>query len=229
VLDVALAAVGCCPGWGIVFAASWFVAVSIGMLHTQSLHPTQTTPTTHNQADGHCMYRSIEDQLRLTAGKSSKQQQQDDDEDDEDDSEDGSEDDEEQREEGDGIPSYQDLRELAADHIRAHRDEFAPFLVPEGEGEDAEAHFKRYVDDIEMSPAWGSHVELTALAAALRRKIVVHGVGMTAQVVGEEHGGAPLTLCFLRHALGLGDHFNSTKKLLIAVGGEEEEGEEGDE
>jgi V8-like Glu-specific endopeptidase len=51
------------------------------------------------QADGHCLYRSLEDQLEQTAaaadnGSSSEQQQQ---------------------------YNYQQLRELAADYIREHK------------------------------------------------------------------------------------------------------------
>jgi hypothetical protein len=68
------------------------------------LAPPVSTPNKHtdrllllHQADGHCLYRSLEDQLQQTAAgddSSSSAQQQ---------------------------PDYQQLRELAAEHIRQHR------------------------------------------------------------------------------------------------------------
>jgi hypothetical protein len=170
------------------------------------------------------MYRSVEDQLRSTAKGPAKTARVKfavaEEEEDSSDSDDGPD---------DGVPGYQELRELAAAHIRAHREEFAPYLVPDDEGQDAAAYFDKYCDDIEMTATWGSHVELTALAAALGRKIVVYGVGMAPQEVGAGGDGPPLALCFLRFALGLGDHFNSTKALLIPPGGGEEGAEEEEE
>ena len=41
---------------------------------------------------------------------------------------------------------------------------------------------------------------------------------MAPQALGEDHEGPALSLCFLRHALGLGDHYNSTRRLLFAPG-----------
>lgn len=35
----------------------------------------------------------------------------------------------------------------------------------------------------------------------------------------EHSGKPPLEICYLRHAFGLGEHYNSTHKLLVAVGG----------
>lgn len=115
---------------------------------------------------------------------------------------------------------------MAADHIRAHRDEFGPYLVPEDESQQGgpDEYYERYCDTIEGTAAWGGHVELQALSSALRRRIVVHGVGMQAQTLGEGFEGPPLTICFLRHALGLGAHYNSTRRLRQAQE-EEEAGE----
>jgi OTU domain-containing protein 6 len=130
-----------------------------------------------------------------------------------------------------GVPSYQELRELASDHIRAHREEFAPYLVPEEEGEDPGEYFDRYCAAIEDTAVWGGHVELTALAAALKRRVTVYGVGMAPQVLGEEHEpeGAGLALCFLVHALGLGAHYNSTRKLRFPAGTGGDDGAEAGE
>jgi OTU domain-containing protein 6 len=173
------------------------------------------------------MYRSLEDQLRATAAAAAQAggngggggEEGDDEED------------------GGGVPDYQDLRELAAAHIRAHRDEFAPYIVPEdgggdGDGGDGDGgYYAKYCDDIEMTATWGGHVELTALAAALKRRVVVHSVGMAPVVLGEQHAGPPLTVCYLRHALGVGEHYNSTEPLssLGAGGGGDDDAEEEEE
>jgi hypothetical protein len=96
------------------------------------------------------------------------------------------------------------------------REQFAPFLLPEDESEDPEQHFEKYCFTLETTAAWGGHLELTALAAALQRQIKVHAVGMPTVTIGDEFAGegkAPaLEVCYLRHAFGLGEHYNSTKK-----------------
>ncbi|KAF8065793.1 OTU5 [Scenedesmus sp. PABB004] len=171
------------------------------------------------RADGHCLYRSLEDQLEATAEAAAAAAGGDGDGD------------------GDGaaaaaaVPNYQELRELAAEYIRQHKDEFSPFLLPEDEDEDPDAHYERYCYALETTAAWGGHLELQALARALRRQIRVHAVGMAALSVGDEHAGAapPLEVCYLRHAFGLGEHYNSTKpaRFVRFAAAEEEEGEEG--
>ena len=39
-------------------------------------------------------------------------------------------------------------------------------------------------------------------------------MGMPLVVMGEGHPGAPLSICYMRHAFGLGEHYNSTQPLL---------------
>eukprot|EP00878_Enallax_costatus_P033948 GHUV01037539.1.p1 GENE.GHUV01037539.1~~GHUV01037539.1.p1 ORF type:complete len:139 (+),score=40.62 GHUV01037539.1:473-889(+) len=96
-----------------------------------------------------------------------------------------------------------------------YRDEFAPFLLPEDESEDFDTHFEQYCSTIETTAAWGGHLELQALSHALKRQIKVHAVGMATQSLGDEYAGddkVALEVCYLRHAFGLGEHYNSTKK-----------------
>jgi OTU domain-containing protein 6 len=52
---------------------------------------------------------------------------------------------------------------------------------------------------------------------------------MAVQTVGEEHEGRgpPLQVCYLQHAFGLGQHYNSLKPLGFTLAGEEEEEEGG--
>ena len=49
---------------------------------------------------------------------------------------------------------------------------------------------------------------------ALQRQIRVLARGMPTVTLGDEFAGkpaAPLTLCYMRHAFGLGEHYNSTE------------------
>jgi len=143
------------------------------------------------------------------------------------------------------------LRRLAAAHMRRHRAEFEPFVaevaaaaLPRGragevageeeeEGEKGEASappadaFEAYVGAVEGEGAWGGHVELSALAGALRRRIRVVAAGMPEVWAGEEHGGEALTVCYVRHEFGLGEHYNSVRPREEGEEeGDEEEGEE---
>eukprot|EP00198_Chlamydomonas_reinhardtii_P000235 XP_001689570.1 predicted protein [Chlamydomonas reinhardtii] len=140
------------------------------------------------RADGHCMYRAVEDQLGQAGGAAS-------------------------------APDHLALRKLAAAHIRAHADDFLPFIFDEDEkGEPAE-QLEAYCEELESTAVWGGQLELGALAAALRRQIKVHALGMPTVTLGDEHaasGGPPLQLCYLRHAFGLGEHYNSVSPLAKA-------------
>lgn len=44
----------------------------------------------------------------------------------------------------------------------------------------------------------------------------VHAVGMSTQTLGDEYAGddkpPALEICYLRHAFGLGEHYNSTRQ-----------------
>ena len=153
--------------------------------------------------DGHCLYRSLEDQLNklpengaatvLTAA--------------------GCEDD----------VSFMALRQIAAEYMRKNADHFKHFI---GDGDltenvdgsgttDADTAFEMYCNEVENTAAWGGHVEIEALSRALKSHIQVFSAGMTAVDVGEEFkesGGPTLQLCYLRHAYGLGEHYNSVKQ-----------------
>ncbi len=51
-------------------------------------------------------------------------------------------------------------------------------------------------------------------AQVLRRQIKVHALGMPTVSLGDEHAAnGVLQLCYLRHAFGLGEHYNSVVKL----------------
>jgi OTU domain-containing protein 6 len=56
---------------------------------------------------------------------------------------------------------------------RCCRQQFGPFLLPEDEGEDPETYYEKYCYAMETTAVWGGHLELTALAGALKRHIQV--------------------------------------------------------
>jgi hypothetical protein len=86
------------------------------------------------QADGHCLYRSIEDQLEHLNATTSP------------------------------VPGVDALRSMAAAHMRAHPDEFLAFIFDKDAAGDAEAQLEEYCAELEGSAEWGGQVELVALS-----------------------------------------------------------------
>lgn len=147
------------------------------------------------RADGHCLYRAIEDQLAQQAPAAGPAG-------------------------GDGgagsggqaAADVQALRALAAAYIRSHADDFMPFIYDEDEGGAPAEQLEAYCAELEGTAAWGGQLELGALAQALQRQIKVYAAGMPAVTLGDEHASnGVLQLCYLRHAFGLGEHYNSVE------------------
>ncbi|EFN50896.1 hypothetical protein CHLNCDRAFT_141719 [Chlorella variabilis] len=159
--------------------------------------------------DGHCLYRSLEDQLQQlpaeVAPPPTAEGEQDADE-----------------------LNFLLLRQKVAEHMRQHAEEFKPFVLPEdlasGGGDDL---FEAYCTELETTAAWGGQVELQALAQVLKSHIAVYTVGMPVQDLGEEYkeSGRTLRLCYLRHAYGLGEHYES---VVPGVADDEEQTDEDD-
>ncbi|CAK0784589.1 hypothetical protein CVIRNUC_007793 [Coccomyxa viridis] len=135
-------------------------------------------------ADGHCLYRAVNDQLRGHSNGAG------------------------------AADEYWAIRAKAAAYMRAHPDQFLPFM-PEAADEgvqDPQARFEEYCSEVEKSSAWGGQLELEALSRAYQRRITVYSVGMPPVDMGPEFKGPEkLQLCYLRHAYGLGEHYNSIK------------------
>jgi OTU domain-containing protein 6 len=120
---------------------------------------------------------------------------------------------------------------------RAHRDDFLPFLLqdlPEG---DVDLSFEQYCHGVEATAAWGGQPELRALADALRTRIDVLSATAPTVTLGEGFGGeeAALRVCYMQHAFGLGEHYNSVAPLGDAAraasdasGSDGEEGSDGE-
>ncbi|KXZ45272.1 hypothetical protein GPECTOR_56g368 [Gonium pectorale] len=144
------------------------------------------------RADGHCLYRAVEDQLSQQAGASSPH-------------------------------DHLALRRLAAAHIRSHADDFLPFIFDEDSEGGPQEQLEAYCAELEGTAAWGGQLELGALAQVLKRQIKVYACGMPPVTLGDEHAAAGvLQLCYLRHAFGLGEHYNSVQPLQGAGAAEAE-------
>ncbi|GAX78018.1 hypothetical protein CEUSTIGMA_g5460.t1 [Chlamydomonas eustigma] len=131
------------------------------------------------KADGHCLYRSIEDQLVQLHHEPSV--------------------------------SYQQLRERAAAFIREHPDEYIPYIYDEDKEGDPKTQLERYCTEMTTTAVWGGQTELKALAEVLQRRIQVLAVGLPPVEMGECYTGPALRVCYLRHAFGLGEHYNSVQ------------------
>ncbi|XP_015261548.1 PREDICTED: OTU domain-containing protein 6B isoform X2 [Gekko japonicus] len=106
------------------------------------------------------------------------------------------------------------LRAQTAEYMRTHVDDFLPFLTNPNTG-DLYSHdeFEKYCCDIANSAAWGGQLELRALSHILQTPIEVVQMDSPPIIVGEEYSRKPLILVYMKHAYGLGEHYNSVKPL----------------
>lgn len=138
------------------------------------------------RSDGHCLYAAIADQLQST-DLSQKQNV----------------------ESSSDTPlsgGYKITRQVAADYIYKHQDDFEPFL---------EEPLDQYVKTIRDTGEWGGHLEILALARAYEVDInVLQGNGKVEKIeCGLNGDHAELWLAYYRHSFGLGEHYNSLRKV----------------
>lgn len=134
-------------------------------------------------SDGHCLYRAIEDQLAQRTSVS-------------------------------GSMNVKELRCRTAEHMRSHADDFLPFLVNPDTGDlFTEDEFEKYCSDVEHTAAWGGQLELRALTHVLHLPVEVIQADSATINIGEEYNDKPITLVYMRHAYGLGEHYNSVERL----------------
>ncbi|KAF7246123.1 Deubiquitinase OTUD6B, partial [Varanus komodoensis] len=106
------------------------------------------------------------------------------------------------------------LRSQTAEYMRSHRDDFLPFLTNPNTGDlYSQEEFEKYCYDIANTAAWGGQLELRALSHILKTPIEVIQMDSPPIIVGEEYSRKPLILVYMRHAYGLGEHYNSIKPL----------------
>ncbi len=124
------------------------------------------------------------------------------------------------------------LRQLCADYMSQHVDDFAPFLDVD-DGADAQAVLAVYCEKLVSSNVWGGQLELRSLASALRTPIIgerivpssppffssnsvsvhffllVYAANTPEVRMGDEFEGEPLQLSYHQSLLTLGEHYNS--------------------
>ncbi|KAK7114801.1 deubiquitinase OTUD6B-like [Littorina saxatilis] len=105
------------------------------------------------------------------------------------------------------------LRQKTADLMRSKQDDFLPFLThPETGDPYTPEKFEQYCEEVATTTAWGGHLELRAMSEALSMPMEVVQAEGPKVTVGEEYSGTPVTLVYHRHALGLGEHYNSVQE-----------------
>lgn len=113
---------------------------------------------------------------------------------------------------GDGATA-DTLRKSASGFIRAHRDDFLPFLTTDSGDSLDEAGFEAYCTKMEGTAAYGGETELTALSKFLGKAIQVFQAAGPPRVI-EVEGSTDsccdaLRLSFHRHEYSLGAHYNA--------------------
>ncbi|XP_063761866.1 uncharacterized protein LOC134879338 [Eleginops maclovinus] len=73
--------------------------------------------------------------------------------------------------------------------------------------------FEKYCSDVEHTAAWGGHLELRALTQVLHLPMEVIQADSPPIKIGEEFDSEPITLIYMHHAYGLGEHYNSVEQL----------------
>lgn len=136
-------------------------------------------------SDGHCLYAAVVDQLQDSKSslKPSGQCES----------------------ECPLLGGYKVTRQVAAEFISEHSDEFLPFL---------EEPLDQYVRTVRDTAEWGGHLEILALAKAYGVNInVLQDGGKVEKVECGVDGTHPeLWLAYYRHSFGLGEHYNSLRK-----------------
>ncbi|KAF1837647.1 cysteine proteinase [Decorospora gaudefroyi] len=147
------------------------------------------------RADGHCLYAAVADQLqvqdvsltpRITVTIAGE--------------DDGPK-------EGRNTEAYQKVRGAAADWIQSHSDDFAGFT---------EDPLPEHVRKVRETGEWGGHLELLALARTYGIRIcVLHSDGHIDKFEGEgkEEEKKEIWLGYYKHSHGLGEHYNSLRKV----------------
>lgn len=141
------------------------------------------------RADGHCLYAAVADQLATREMSL------------------------EPRiaislSEKDRALPYKKTRYAAAAWIEQHKEDFEPFM---------EDTLGEHVRKIRETGEWGGHLELQALARGYGVRIcVLHGNGRVDRIEpgeGEGEGEGEIWLGYYRHSHGLGEHYNSLRKV----------------
>ncbi|KAM9897230.1 hypothetical protein OXX69_010352 [Metschnikowia pulcherrima] len=147
------------------------------LLQAQNLQLHEIKP------DGHCLFSSLEDQLRLRhenyATSSSL--------------------------------SVLGLRTQAAEHIRANPDAYIPYLFDQDTMTLRDVG--QYTKEMEETAMWGSDLEIAALASVHDCPIKVLVAGSAPIVFNEAGTRPQLIVAYYKHSYGLGEHYNSCREV----------------
>ncbi|KAJ2720451.1 OTU protein [Coemansia sp. Benny D115] len=111
--------------------------------------------------------------------------------------------------------TYQDMRRLASEHMRSHQDDFIPFFAHDNGDMFSNADYSDYCNRVANSAEWGGHQEITALSHVFKVPVLIYQTDMRPLSIGEEYMDTkePVRLSYHRHAYGLGEHYNSLRKI----------------
>ncbi|KAM8967375.1 deubiquitinase OTUD6B isoform 1-T1 [Pelodytes ibericus] len=123
---------------------------------------------------------------------------------------------EHQLKERDNGLTLSNLRSQTANYIRNHAEDFIPFLTNATTGElYSREEFEKYCAEIASTPAWGGQLELRALSHVFQTPIEVIQAESPPIIIGGEYSSKLITLVYMRHAYGLGEHYNSVEELKV--------------
>jgi OTU domain-containing protein 6 len=106
---------------------------------------------------------------------------------------------------------FNTLRGVAADYLRAHAEDFCPFLGMELGDPEYDAYCAKVASLTEAE--WGGQLEIKAISAALQRPILVYSANAPVLCMNDAEASLedvpPLRITFHRHYFALGEHYNS--------------------
>lgn len=113
------------------------------------------------------------------------------------------------------IPSrpmeYTDVRYKCAETLRAHRDDYQPFVDSEKAG--VSVAYEKYCDSVEKSSEWGGELEVQALSRAYNVEILLFQSSTAPITFGKGNANGQLRLSYHQHYYHLGAHYNSVVAL----------------
>lgn len=99
------------------------------------------------------------------------------------------------------------LRQLACDYIRAHRDDFIPYLFDENTMQ--LQNVDEYTDEMETTAKWGGEIEILALSKVFDCPISILMSGRATHIINEVGEKPELKLIYYKYSYALGEHYNS--------------------
>ncbi|CAI4063405.1 hypothetical protein SKDZ_08G0290 [Saccharomyces kudriavzevii ZP591] len=131
------------------------------------------------QPDGHCLFASILDQLKLRHDP----------------------------EELYSDLNVMKLRSLSCNYVQEHKDDFVPYLLDEQTMQIQD--IDEYTKEMEHTAQWGGEIEILALSRVFDCPISILMSGRPVQIYNEEGKKAELKLVYYKHTYSLGEHYNS--------------------